>query len=215
MGLGPRGLRDKAGRTVNLDAATLVQCPVCSHCFLTSRSSRGAQVKLLCRGEEGCGHRARWHLFQEPNDADLMKLRASCAEKLAGQQQRRAEMAARASGDVNAEEAMAIQAKVNDLNEQCDMMKGSLMQKQREKHKAGLTQKTLGETPADTRMYIGVGRTFVLEPREAIEKKLTSKLEKLEDEIPRLEKTHSEMEKRKEAAEKEWTEICEASVGRR
>lgn len=149
-------------------------------------------------------------LRQEPNDADIMKLKVACAEKLSGQQQRRAELANRARSDINADEAMAVQNNVNELNEQCSMMKGALVQKQREQHKGELTKKTLAEIPADTNMYIGVGRTFVLEPREAIEKKLNAKLESLVEEIPRLEKTHAEMERRKDAAEKEWTEICEA-----
>merc|ERR1712072_375912 len=58
-------------------------------------------------------------LQQDPNDADIMKLRATCAEKLASQQQRRAELAAatRSSGDFNADEAMAVQEKVNELKE--------------------------------------------------------------------------------------------------
>jgi len=176
---------------------------------------RGAKASLNLELNRNAIDFCEAGLRQDPNDADIMKLRTSCIEKLEGQLKRRAEMASRASGDVNAEEAMAVQQRVNDLNEQCEMMKGSLMQKTRERHKAELTQKTLADQPADTSMYIGVGRTFVREPREVIEDKLNAKLAKLVEEIPRLEKTHGEMEKRKEAAEKEWTEICEATVARR
>jgi chaperonin cofactor prefoldin len=145
-------------------------------------------------------------LRQEPNDADIMKLRTTCAEKLAAQQQRRAELATR-NADFNADEAMAVQERVNELNEQCEMMKGSLFQKSREKNKAELTEKTLAELPPDTNMYIGVGRTFLKEPREVIDKKLADKLDTLKEEMPRLEKTFQEMEKRKEAAEKELREM--------
>jgi len=148
-------------------------------------------------------------LKQDPNDADIMRLCSTAAEKLGVQQKKRAEAdaATRAGGDFNAEEAMAVQEKVNELAEQCDMMKGTLYQKQREQHKAQLTEKTLADQPQETRMYIGVGRTFLKEPREAIEQKLTAKLEKLTEEIPRLEKTYQEMERRKDAAEKEFREM--------
>lgn len=170
---------------------------------------RAAKASLnldLCRnGIEFCEAGLR----VTPDDADLMRLRTTCAEKLAAQQQKRAEMAqARGSGgDFNADEAMAVQERVNNLSEQCEMMKGSMMQKQRERHKAELTEKNLGDIPEDTNMYIGVGRTFVMESRETINKKLRTKLDSLQESMPSLEKAHQEMEKRKEAAEQELKEI--------
>jgi len=54
----------------------------------------------------------------QPGDTELMKLKSSCVEKLETQQRRKAEMAAASSSqEFNADEAMAVQERVNDLNE--------------------------------------------------------------------------------------------------
>jgi chaperonin cofactor prefoldin len=170
------------------------------------RAARASLNLDLCRnGIDFCEAGLRL----EPNDADLMKLRSTCADKLAAQQLKRQEMAAasRSHTDFNADDAMAVQDKVDTLKEQCDMMKNSLMSKHRERHRSKFTHETLSEMPVDTGMYIGVGRTFVMEDRDAIIKRLSSSVETLDEEIPKLAKTHEEMEKRKEAAEKELQEM--------
>jgi chaperonin cofactor prefoldin len=148
----------------------------------------------------------------EPNDTDLMKLRSTAAEKLAVQQQRRAEMtlSSRSHADFNADEAMAIQERVSELSEQCEIMKNTLAKKQRDKHKAQFTKQSLSDAPKDTNMYLGVGRAFLREEPSAIEQKLSGIVDSLEEEIPRLTKTHEEMEKRKEGAEKELREMIGA-----
>jgi chaperonin cofactor prefoldin len=173
---------------------------------------RAAKASLnldLCRnGIEFCEAGLR----QEPNDNDLMKLRTTCAEKLASQQQKKAEMASasRSSADFNADEAMAVQENVNQLSDQCDMMANSLMKKKRERHKAQVTQQSLNEAPQETNMYLGVGRAFFREERSTIEQRLQGIMDNLDEDIPKLTKTHAEMEKRKEAAEKEFREMISA-----
>lgn len=170
------------------------------------RAARASLNLDLCRNAiEFC----EGGLRQDPNDAEMMKLRTTASEKLAATQKKRAEMSSRSAGDFNADEAMAVQERVNDLSEQCEMMKASLLRKQREQQKGELCRTTLSEIPENQKMFIGVGRTFVQEPREVIDGKLDSTLEKLREEIPKLEKTHNEMERRKEAAEKELREVIE------
>jgi len=174
---------------------------------------RAAKASLnldLCRnGIEFCDAGLR----QEPNDPDLMKLRATCAEKLTSQQQRRAEMAstsAAARSDFSADEAMAVQDRVNNLNEQVELMKMQQAGKQRERLKGQLTMKELDACPDNTKMYLSVGRGFVLEERQVLEKKIKHKHDSLEDELPKLARTIDEVEKRKDAAEKELREMIAA-----
>lgn len=173
---------------------------------------RAAKASLnldLCRnGIEFCEAGLR----QEPNDPDLMKLRATCADKLAAQQQRRAEMATTAGArtDFNADEAMAVQDRVNELNEQVEIMKMQQAGKQRERLKGQLTMKEIESCPADTKMYLSVGRGFVLEDRQALEKRIKIKSDHLEEELPKLNNAIQEMDKRKDAAEKELREMVQA-----
>ena len=89
------------------------------------RAARASLQLDLCRnGLEFC----EAGLLQAPGDADLQKLRASCAEKLSGQQQRRKAQEALATRDFNADEAMAVQDKVNELNEQLARLKADLLE---------------------------------------------------------------------------------------
>jgi len=150
----------------------------------------------------------------EPKDAELLRLRDACAEKLANQQLRRAELDARrpqqASGDYNADEAMAVQEKVNDLSEQLENLRGSIRMKQMEFQKASLTKRTIDETPGQAKLYQSVGRCFLLQNRTTVEEQLSSAISTLEGELPKLSKAHDELEKRKEGAEKEFREMIEA-----
>lgn len=129
-------------------------------------------------------------LEQSPNDADLIKLRDVCSEKLSGQQKRRAEQsAAPMRADFNADEAMAVQDRVNSLSEQLEILGGSIASKQRQQMRARLTWNSVEETPPDTRLYQAVGRTFVLGERASLEKSLNQSIQDLEVELPKLAKT--------------------------
>mmetsp|Transcript_14803 Transcript_14803/g.40923 ORF Transcript_14803/g.40923 Transcript_14803/m.40923 type:complete len:370 (-) Transcript_14803:131-1240(-) len=182
------------------------------------RAARASLHLDLCRnGIEFCEAGLR----QEPKDADLVKLRDACAERLAGQQQRRSELAAtavsqtqaaqpQAIGEFNADEAMAVQEKVNSLNEQIEDLKMSIARKQREKMSAMLTRNSISETPVEARLFRSVGRCFLLQERGTVEEALDGAIGGLEAELPKLSNAHQELEKRREAAEKELKEMIDA-----
>ncbi|CAJ1337100.1 unnamed protein product [Effrenium voratum] len=170
------------------------------------RAARGSLQLDLCRNgmdfcEEG--------LQMAPGDADLKKLRDACAEKLAGQQQRRQAQAA-AHRDFNADEAMAVQDKVTALNEQLARLKASLAGKQRQRMRMELTQKTIEETPPETKLYRGVGRCFLLGERPSMLDEMKSTLDGIDEELPKMQRASQELEKRKEDAEKELREMISA-----
>ncbi|CAE7615728.1 ttc4 [Symbiodinium necroappetens] len=186
------------------------------------RAARASLHLDLCRnGIDFC----EAGLKQAPGDSDLMKLRDSCAEKLAGQQQRRAEARTMANRDFNADEAMAVQEKVSGLSEQLARLQASFASKQRQRVRLELTQQTVTSTPEDTKLYRGVGRCFLLGDRQPIldEMKQTMdsidedlgknipkpeacEVQSLEDsgweELPKMQKASQELEKRKDDAEK-------------
>mmetsp|Transcript_64391 Transcript_64391/g.119720 ORF Transcript_64391/g.119720 Transcript_64391/m.119720 type:complete len:344 (+) Transcript_64391:47-1078(+) len=174
------------------------------------RAGKASLHMDLCRNALDFCNRG---LEQEPNDADLARLRDTCAEKLAGQQQRKAEIAASSSATpaaFNSEEAFAVQERVTELAEQLDALKGSLGAKQREKAKANITKATLGQMPGETSMYISVGRTFLKQEKDSIETTITRHIENLDEEIPKLTKAAQEIEKRKEDANRELQEMVAA-----
>lgn len=154
-------------------------------------------------------------LKQAPNDTDLLKLRDACAEKLLGQQQRRSDLADRqaagfAPGDVNADEAMAVQEKLNSFTEQVETLKSTLAGKQRDRLRHQLTKTGLAELPPTSGVYTSVGRGFLKRDRSTVEESLDSSLAALEQELPKLSKALQELEKRKEGAEKELKEMISA-----
>lgn len=148
-------------------------------------------------------------LEQAPGDADLQKLRATCAEKLQGQQQRRKaqESAAR---DFNADEAMAIQDKVTALNEQLSRLKATLGSKQRQRVRLELTQQTIDSTPEDAKLYRGVGRCFLLGERQVMLDEMKRTMDSIDEDLPKMQKGSEELEKRKDDAEKELREMITA-----
>merc|ERR1712217_162693 len=174
----------------------------------------GASLHLeLCRnGIDFCEQ----GLAVEPKNVDLVRLRDSCAEKLAAQQQRK-ELAAQPKpqsqglpSDFNADEAMAVQEKIQTMHAQLEGMRETIISKQRERLKSALTRTNVKDSPPETKLYSSVGRCFMAEERSTIEEFLDSNITKLDEELPRLNKTYEELEKRKEAAEKELKEMIDA-----
>eukprot|EP00928_Gymnodinium_smaydae_P073546 TRINITY_DN56734_c0_g1_i1.p1 TRINITY_DN56734_c0_g1~~TRINITY_DN56734_c0_g1_i1.p1 ORF type:complete len:318 (+),score=104.92 TRINITY_DN56734_c0_g1_i1:72-1025(+) len=157
---------------------------------------RAAKASLhldLCRnGVDFCEAGLR----QEPKDADLMKLRETCAEKLAGLQRRRAEAAAAAPVEFNADEAMALQERVDDLNEQCATLQATLAGKQRLKHSKELTRTTIKELPESAGTFLSVGRCFLKAEKRSVEEILDRTIGELDEELPKLTKAREEMESR-------------------
>mmetsp|Transcript_39591 Transcript_39591/g.93287 ORF Transcript_39591/g.93287 Transcript_39591/m.93287 type:complete len:342 (+) Transcript_39591:95-1120(+) len=171
------------------------------------RAGKASLHMDLCRNALDFCNRG---LEQEPGDVDLAKLRDTCAEKLATQQQRKAEVAASRPVEFKSEEAFAVQERVNELAEQLDGLKGSLGAKQREKAKANITKATLDQFPAETKMYVSMGRTFMMQDRETIENTIQTHIENLEQEIPKLTKAAEELQKRKEDSSRELQEMVAA-----
>eukprot|EP00933_Yihiella_yeosuensis_P083664 TRINITY_DN9791_c0_g1_i1.p1 TRINITY_DN9791_c0_g1~~TRINITY_DN9791_c0_g1_i1.p1 ORF type:complete len:342 (+),score=109.47 TRINITY_DN9791_c0_g1_i1:50-1075(+) len=174
---------------------------------------RGAKASLnldLCKnGIDFCDA----GLSKNATDADLLKLKDACAQKLAGLQQRRAQAAASArsgGGDFNADEAMALQERVGELNEQLEGIKMQIGQKQREHRSKQATRAALSEVPSDTRMFASIGRTFVLSDNAGLEERLQKRVEAIEEELPKLKKAHEELEKRRDDGEKELREMIQA-----
>lgn len=176
------------------------------------RAAKASMHLDLCRnGLDFCEQGLR----QEPSDADLAKLRDNCAERLSQQQQRRAakglaRAGASGAGEFSADEAMALQDKVNGLGEQIDGLRMSIAKKQREKMSATLTQNALKETPEEALLYQGVGRCFLKQERPAVESMLSESIVGLEEELPKLSTAYHELEKRKLEAEKELQEVIDA-----
>merc|ERR1712217_326010 len=149
-------------------------------------------------------------LQHAPDDADLMKLRDTCAEKLASQQQRRAELAAASQADFNADDAMAVQDKVNNLTEQIENLKATIASKDGNRIKANLTLATLEQTPTDVRLYGSAGRCFIAQDRADVTASLTATVQSAEEELPKLKKAFEELDKRKQGAETELQEMIGA-----
>jgi len=172
---------------------------------------RAAKASLnldLCKnGIEFCEAGLR----QNPQDTELVKMRSQCAEKLEGIVKRRAEMAVTHSKeDFNADEAMAVQEKVNQLNDQVESLQQTIMSKQREKMKMSLTLSSLADLPPDHGAYISVGRMFLKKDREYLDTSLEAMNKSIDEDLPRLTKTLQELAKRKEAAEQELKEMVKA-----
>jgi len=156
-------------------------------------------------------------LRHNSEDGDLVKMKDACVDKLATQQRRKTELAALAPsassadpGDFNADEAMVVQDKVNDLSEQVQMVAAQIGGKQRERQRTSATEGLIAEMPADTKLYQAVGRSFIRQDREIIEQSLSGNVDRLQKELPGLEKAHEELEKRKVAAEAELKEMVQA-----
>lgn len=171
---------------------------------------RAAKASLhleLCKnGIEFCEAGLR----QQPDDADLMKMKSACAEKLTQQQQRRAEASRTVNQEFNADEAMALQERVNEFNEQVDHMRMKLNGKRRQHAIAQSTRNNLSDVPADSGCYVSLGRCFLKRDRSAVEDQLSTEADALEEEIPRMTKTLQELEKRKDNAERELREMIQA-----
>jgi len=171
------------------------------------RAARASLHLDLCRnGIDFCDA----GLEHAPKDGDLQKLRATCAEKLAGQQQRRKAQASSAQRDFNADEAIAIQDKVTGLNEQLSRLKATLGSKQRQRVRLELTQQTIDSTPDDAKLYRGIGRCFLLGERQGMLDEMKSTMDSIDEELPKMQKASEELEKRKDDAEKELREMITA-----
>merc|ERR1712232_979540 len=105
---------------------------------------------------------------------------------------------------------MGVQEKINNLTAQLEGVKGSMIGKQRERLKSALTRTNVKDSPPDTKLYTSVGRCFMAEERSVIEEYLDTTITSLDEELPRLNKTYQELEKRKEAAEMEFKEMIDA-----
>eukprot|EP00434_Breviolum_minutum_P009273 symbB.v1.2.008173.t1/scaffold512.1/size193505/14 len=144
------------------------------------RAARASLHLDLCRnGIDFCDA----GLEHAPKDGDLQKLRATCAEKLAGQQQRRKAQASSAQRDFNADEAIAIQDKVTGLNEQLSRLKATLGSKQRQRVRLELTQQTIDSTPDDAKLYRGIGRCFLLGERQGMLDEMKSTMDSIDEEL--------------------------------
>jgi len=146
--------------------------------------------------------------LEQKDDADLAKLRATCMDKLLAQQQRKTELISR---EFNAEEAMALQERVNSLSGQVDILKSQVASRQREGQRTELTRKVVHELPESAPLYNAVGRCFIREDQAKIKESLQKQVDHLEEEVPKLQKSLTELEKRKESAEKELMEMMTAS----
>lgn len=178
---------------------------------------RGAKASLhqdlFRNGIEFCESGLR----QNSEDVDLMKMKDTCVDKLATQQRRKTELAAMAPssssgdpGDFNADEAMAVQDKVNNLSEQVQMVANQVLGKQRERQRTSATQALIAEMPAETKLFQAVGRVFLRQDRQTIEQGMSDNVDRIQKELPGLEKAHEELDKRKIAAEAELKEIIQA-----
>lgn len=176
---------------------------------------RGAKASLHLGLARNAVEFCEQGLAKEPGNAELSQLRVTCTEKLAEQQRQRAATDAAAaelgdSSNFNADEAMALQEKLNDLRENLVGIQNSIDMKQRDLKFAQMTNEALVEVPADQRLYNAVGRCFVLSDKAAIEERLASRLADCKEELPKLEKTKTELEKRKDSTEKELGEMLRA-----
>jgi len=147
-----------------------------------------------------------------PNDADLLRLKAACVDRLAEQQRRKSQIGHSAVGgaDFNADEALAVQEKVNEMDEQVDSLKRSIVIKQREYNRNKFVRAAVAELPEDSRAFLSVGRCFLFKETPRIAERLDSSIAAIEQELPRLSKTLQELEKRKEAADMELKEVLQA-----
>merc|ERR1711865_1115195 len=95
-------------------------------------------------------------------------------------------MVAQQRPDFNADEAMVLQEKVNTLSEHLHILQNAVITKNRERAKATLTKGQLDEMPADTKMYVSVGRSFLKSEKGKIETQIAEHIEGLEKELPSL-----------------------------
>mmetsp|Transcript_57768 Transcript_57768/g.151924 ORF Transcript_57768/g.151924 Transcript_57768/m.151924 type:complete len:332 (+) Transcript_57768:80-1075(+) len=154
-------------------------------------------------------------LAMEPKDTDLKRLRETCSEKLLTLQKKRAvadkmQSAMQMSGDFNADEAMVLQDKINEFAEQVDEVKFKISQRERERMKCVLTRNNLTDIPPETRLFRAIGRTFVREERAEVDQSIITTIASVEEDVPKLKKALTELEKRKEGAEKEFQEMIRA-----
>merc|ERR1712107_886622 len=103
--------------------------------------------------------------------------------------------------------AIAVQEKVNGLNEQVENLKMSIGRKLHQRMRAMLTQQSVTETTSDNKLYRAVGRCFLLGEKSTIETELKTTIEEIDTELPKLTKAHQELEKRKDDAERELKEM--------
>merc|ERR1711862_637692 len=105
---------------------------------------------------------------------------------------------------------MQLQENVSDLTEKVEMLKSQIAQRQRDKMKCQLTKGQLSQVPKEQNAFVGIGRMFLKGDREELEKTLTTTADSMEIEIPKLSKALEELQKKKEAAEKELREMIGA-----
>merc|ERR1712137_478823 len=142
-------------------------------------------------------------LEQQENDVDLIKLHDSCTQKLTAIQERRA------NREVNVDEILGIQNDVNTWAGQINSLRGVILNKKRDRQLFVLTQDVL-QSRAPDKIYSSVGRCFLLDDRQDFEKRQAAAMGKIDSELPVLERNLGELERRKEAGEKDLRELVTA-----
>jgi len=135
--------------------------------------------------------------------ADLDKIKAQCESKLSVSNRRK-------RGVANPQEAMEAQSKVNRLREQCMQCSMRMQDVNQQKRTAELTMENMKSLPNDARTFAGAGRAFLLTPQNTIREKLESAIREYDEELPKLTKAREELDKRREAAEKDMQELIES-----
>ncbi|KAJ0268096.1 hypothetical protein COL922a_014824, partial [Colletotrichum nupharicola] len=67
-----------------------------------------------------------------------------------------------------------IKSRVISSQQQIGITKAQMTTKQRDMRMLELTSKEIGTLPGDTKVYEGVGRMFVADPRTAVDKRIST-----------------------------------------
>ncbi|XP_039630866.1 prefoldin subunit 1 isoform X2 [Polypterus senegalus] len=90
--------------------------------------------------------------------------------------------------DLELKKAFAeLQAKVIDTQQKVKLADLQIEQLNRMKKHAHLTDSEIGSLPEETRMYEGVGRMFILQPKKVIHSQLVEKQKGADEKIKELE----------------------------
>lgn len=159
------------------------------------------QIELFKNAVEFCNG----GLKLEPDNSDLQKIKEQSIEKLEVQQKKRS-----TPSQFNADEAMELQDKVNNLNQQLAMVENNLGNKTRERQKTNLCLGVLTETPQEVRTFRSCGRCFILQDRDTCEKEMQKTIEQADEEIPKLNTAKEELVRRRDDAERELRDMIQA-----
>ncbi|XP_006632017.1 prefoldin subunit 1 [Lepisosteus oculatus] len=113
--------------------------------------------------------------------------------------------------DLELKKAFAeLQAKVIDTQQKVKLADLQIEQLSRMKKHAHLTDTEVTTLPADTRMYEGVGRMFILQSKDAIHNQLQEKRRNAEEKIKELEQRKTYLERSVKEAEDNIREMLMA-----